>query len=56
VKPGDTVSEGQPVFTLLADDAARFDRALAALEGAWSIGDPAEVAERAPLVRERITA
>ena len=56
VKPGDTVSEGQPVFTLLADDAARFDRALAALEGAWSIGDPAGVAERAPLVRERITA
>jgi thymidine phosphorylase len=56
VKPGDAVSEGQPVFTLLADDAARFDRALAALDGAWSIGDPSDLAERAPLVRERITA
>ena len=56
VKPGDTVSEGQPVFTLLADDSARFDRALAALDGAWSVGDPTEAPERAPLVRERITA
>ena len=56
VKPGDTVVAGQPVFTLLADDAARFDRALDALDGAWSIGDPAEATERAPLVRERITA
>jgi len=56
VKPGDTVAAGQPVFTLLADDAARFDRALGALDGAWSIGDPTDIVERAPLVRERITA
>ena len=56
VKPGDTVAPGQPVSTLLADDSARFDRALEALEGAWSIGDPGDVAVRASLVRERITA
>ncbi len=56
VKPGDTVVAGQPVFTLLADDAARFDRALDALDGAWSIGDRADATEPAPLVRERITA
>ena len=54
VKPGDRVSAGQPVFTLLADDAARFDRALDAVSGAWAIGD--EVPERQPLVRERIMA
>ncbi|WOF24130.1 thymidine phosphorylase [Microbacterium betulae] len=53
-KPGDIVSEGQPLFTLSADDAARFDRALAALDGAYEIGDTAP--ERPPIVRERITA
>ena len=54
VKPGDAVVAGQPVFTLLGDDAARFDRALEAVAGAWSIGDagPAHTS----LVRERITA
>lgn len=54
VKPGDTVVAGQPVFTLLADDAARFERALEAVEGAWAVG--ASAPERGPLVRERITA
>lgn len=54
VKPGDAVRAGDPVFTLSADDAARFDRALEAVDGAWEIG--AEHIERAPLVRERITA
>ena len=53
VKPGDVVTVGQPVFTLLADDAARFDRALDAVQGAWAIGDRAP--EREGLVRERIT-
>ena len=54
VKPGDAVRAGDPVFTLSADDAARFDRALDAVDGAWEIG--AAQTERAPLVRERITA
>jgi thymidine phosphorylase len=54
VKPGDRVTAGQPLFTLLADDENRFDRALDALEGAWKIGDSAPAA--GPLVRERITA
>ncbi|HEX5858033.1 MAG TPA: thymidine phosphorylase [Microbacterium sp.] len=56
VKPGDAVTAGQPLFTLLADDPSRFDRALGALEGAWGIGDAAATAlERGPLVRERIS-
>lgn len=53
-KPGDEVVAGQALFTLLADDAARFDRALEALEGAWTLGTDAP--EHTPLVRERITA
>ena len=54
VKPGDRVTAGQPVFTLVGDEASRFERALGALEGAWAIGSDA--ASRGPLVRERITA
>ncbi|GAA1862855.1 thymidine phosphorylase [Microbacterium koreense] len=54
VKPGDLVLAGQPVFTLLGQDATRFDRALDALDGAWAIGS--EPPESRPLVRERITA
>ncbi|MDN3309974.1 thymidine phosphorylase [Microbacterium oryzae] len=54
VKPGDAVSEGQTLFTLSADDGARFERALDALDGAFEIGDTA--APREPLVRERISA
>ncbi|WP_207454654.1 thymidine phosphorylase [Desertivibrio insolitus] len=52
VKPGDQVTEGQPVFTLLADDAARFERALEAVEGAWSVADAAP--KRGPIVVDTI--
>ncbi|MCD2499686.1 MULTISPECIES: thymidine phosphorylase [Microbacterium] len=54
VKPGDAVRAGDPVFTLSAEDEARFAGALASVEGAWEIGDTAP--ERTPIVRERITA
>jgi thymidine phosphorylase len=37
-RPGDTVTEGQPLFTLLTDEPERFDRALASLEGGYDIG------------------
>ncbi|MFI8594479.1 thymidine phosphorylase [Microbacterium sp. NPDC078428] len=53
-KPGDAVRAGEPVFTLSADDPARFARALDALDGAWSVGETAPAS--APLVVERITA
>lgn len=36
-KPGDTVTEGQPLITLMTDTPERFDRALQSLEGAWDI-------------------
>jgi len=35
------VSEGQPLFTLLTDEPARFERALASLEGGFDIGGDA---------------
>ena len=54
VKPGDQVAEGQPLFTLSADDEKRFARALDALEGAYEIG--ADAPASSPLVLERITA
>jgi thymidine phosphorylase len=54
-KPGDRVTEGQPLFTLFADEPARFARALDALDGAYSIGDDGdEIRLGGPLVAERI--
>jgi len=54
-KPGDSVRAGQPLFTLAADDAARFERALEALDGAWEIGEASDHTP-ARLVVERVTA
>jgi thymidine phosphorylase len=55
-KPGDTVRAGQPLFTLSTDEPARFERALAAVDGAWRIGDPGdEVLTGGQLIADRIT-
>ncbi|WP_336631529.1 MULTISPECIES: thymidine phosphorylase [unclassified Microbacterium] len=54
VKPGDSIAVGQPLFTLLADDEKRFERALDAVEGSWEIG--AQAPSTGSIVRERITA
>ncbi|QHC67277.1 thymidine phosphorylase [Rathayibacter sp. VKM Ac-2759] len=54
-KPGDRVRAGEPLFTLSADEPARFERALGALEGAYRIGDEGDtVLDGGPLVAERI--
>ena len=37
-RPGDQVTEGAPLFTLLTDEPDRFDRALASLDGGFDIG------------------
>jgi thymidine phosphorylase len=37
-KPGDPVTEGQPLLTLHTDEPERFDRALAALDGGITVG------------------
>ncbi|MFF1574483.1 thymidine phosphorylase [Leifsonia sp. NPDC058292] len=55
-KPGDTVRAGQPLFTLSADEPARFERALEAVAGAYRIGDPGEpVLTGGPLIADRIS-
>ncbi len=53
-KPGDTVTAGQPLFTLSADEPERFERALDAVVGAYEIGPASEWAGLGPLVAERI--
>ncbi|MFV2196094.1 thymidine phosphorylase [Nocardiopsis sp. LOL_012] len=52
-KPGEPVVAGEPLFTLHADEAARFDRAEAALEGAFDIGADTDFAA-GPLVIDRV--
>ncbi|MGO2112943.1 MAG: thymidine phosphorylase [Pseudoclavibacter sp.] len=56
-KPGDEVRAGEPLLTLHADDAARFSRALEALDGAWEIGDAGSpVLDGGPLIAGRVGA
>jgi thymidine phosphorylase len=51
-KPGSAVEKGEPVLELRADDAGRFDAAMAALEDVFAIGP--EPFEPAPMVLERV--
>jgi thymidine phosphorylase len=53
VKPGARVKKGDVLFTLSANEPARFDRALEALEGGWEIGE--SVVDYGPLIAEVIT-
>lgn len=53
-RAGERVRQGDPLFTLHADDPSRFARALDALDGAWQIGEAP--VEPAALVRDRVTA
>ncbi|MCU1556309.1 MAG: thymidine phosphorylase [Microbacteriaceae bacterium] len=54
-KPGDIVTEGQPLFTLSTDEPERFARALEALEAAYRIGQAGdEILTGGPLIVERI--
>jgi thymidine phosphorylase len=54
-KPGDRVRAGEPLFELRTDDADRIPAALAAAEGAVTLGDsPWPAAPRTALVIDRI--
>lgn len=56
VKPGDAVKAGDVLWELHTDEPDRFPRALAALEGAWQIGEPGDpVHDGSPLIAERIS-
>jgi thymidine phosphorylase len=57
-RPGDVVTEGAPLFTLLTDEPERFDRALASLEDGYTVssgdgaGDAADA--RRDIVLDRV--
>ena len=53
-RPGDEVTQGQPLLTLHTDTPERFDRALASLEGGYDIGDGAGFTP-SPLLIDRIS-
>jgi thymidine phosphorylase len=51
------VTAGEPLFTLLTDEPERFDRALASLEGGYTVssGDGGDAADaRRDIVLDRI--
>ena len=54
-RPGDTVTEGSPLFTLHTDEPARFDRALASLEGGYDIAPQGTAYTPGPLLIDRIS-
>jgi len=53
-KPGDVVIAGQPLFTLHADDEARFERALDALTGVVDVVDADATWVQPKLIIERV--
>ena len=53
-KPGAQIKKGDAIFTLHADEPARFARAQSALENSFSISKDGSVAPRLPLIVERI--
>lgn len=50
-KPGDTVTAGQPLMTLMTDTPERFDFALESLENAYAVG---ETFQQQPLILGRV--
>jgi thymidine phosphorylase len=55
-KPGDPVVAGQPLLTLHTDDAQRFARALAALDGGVIVTEAGTGPQLRPLVLDRLAA
>ncbi|MFJ8749902.1 thymidine phosphorylase [Streptomyces sp. NPDC102441] len=53
-KPGDTVTEGQPLLTLHTDTPEKFDYAIDALPGSYDIAPAGTPFTATPVVRERI--
>jgi thymidine phosphorylase len=53
-RPGDQVTEGQPLLTLLTDEPERFDRALESLTDGFDIAPAGTTYEPTPLIHARI--
>ena len=54
-RPGDPVTAGQPLLTLLTDTPERFERAMAALDGALPDRSAGHVVRRRPLIIDRVS-
>ena len=54
-RPGDPVTEGQPLLTLLTDEPDRFERALASLQGGYDIAPVGTPYTPEALVIDRIS-
>ena len=54
-RPGDEVTEGQPLLTLHTDEPARFGRALESLEGGFEIAPAGTAYEPTPLILGRVS-
>jgi thymidine phosphorylase len=54
-RPGDAVTEGQPLLTLHTDEPERFDRALASLDGGFDIAPAGTAYTPTPLIHRRIS-
>jgi thymidine phosphorylase len=53
-RPGDDVTEGQPLLTLHTDEPDRFDRALASLDGGYDVAPAGTAYEPTPLIHDQI--
>ena len=53
-KPGAQVKKGDLIYTLHADESARFERAQSALKNSFTISQDGSVAPRLPLILEKI--
>jgi len=53
-RPGDAVTEGAPLFTLLTDDEHRFQRALDSLDGGYDIEPAGTSFQPGPIVIDRV--
>ena len=54
-RPGDQVTEGSPLFTLLTDDESRFERALESLDGGYDVEPDGSSYQPSPLLIDRIS-
>jgi thymidine phosphorylase len=53
-RPGDTLTQGQPLMTLHTDEPERFDRVMASLAASFDIAPPGTAHEPSPLVIDKI--
>ena len=53
-RPGDPVTEGEPLLTLHTDEPDRFDRALESLEGGYDVAPAGTAYEPRPIVLDRV--